>query len=390
MPFREVSRMEERRELVRLAQTPGSNVSALARQFGITRETVYKWLARSCQENGLADRSRAPHLSPGRTGAETEAAVLALRAAHPTWGGRKLHHALKRRVGSAPAPSTITAILRRNGVEIGACGGGARPFVRFEHAAPNDLWQMDFKGHVPSREGRLHPLTVLDDHSRFNLVLGACANQRTATVRSHLTAAFRRYGLPAALITDNGSPWGDGPGSPFTPLGVWMIDQGIRVAHSAPYHPQTLGKDERFHRTLKTDLLAEPGFGALSLEEAEAAFCRWRQVYNQERPHEALGFAVPADRYRPSQRPYCETPGPFEYPEGDLLRHVQQGGRISFKGATLRVPKAFQGKQIALRQTDQDGLYAAIYRTTEIARLDLAERKRYPPKLSTMSPNTCL
>ena len=110
---------------------------------------------------------------------------------------------------------------------------------------------MDFKGHVALRAGRLHPLTVLDDHSRFAVVLAACADEQTETVRQQLIIAFRRYGLPERLITDNGSPWGDGPGSPFTPLGVWLIEHGIRISHSRPYHPQTMGKDERFHRSLK-------------------------------------------------------------------------------------------------------------------------------------------
>ncbi|RWD76600.1 MAG: transposase, partial [Mesorhizobium sp.] len=133
-----------------------------------------------------------------------------------------------------PAASTVTGILRRNGIELGALGGGAQPFIRFEHAAPNHLWQMDFKGHVALRAGRLHPLTVLDDHSRFSIALSACADQTTETVKARLIAAFRRYGLPWRIATDNGPPWGDGGRNDFTLLTVWLIEIGIAVSHSRP------------------------------------------------------------------------------------------------------------------------------------------------------------
>ena len=164
---------------------------------------------------------------------------------------------------------------------------------------------MDFKGHFALAQGRCHPLTVLDDCSRFNLCLAACGNEQGETVQGHLRAAFRRYGLPEWIIVDNGSPWGDGPNTPYTPLGVWLLRLGIGLSHSRPYHPQTLGKDERFHRTLKAELLGGPPFGDLG--HCQRAFDRWRIVYNCERPHQALDLDVPApgsDPVRvPSPRP---------------------------------------------------------------------------------------
>jgi transposase InsO family protein len=298
-----------------------------------------------------------------------EAAVLAVRAAHPAWGGRKIAQVLGREGAAAPAPSTVTAILRRHGVAVGAAGGGV-PFRRFEQAAPNDLWQMDFKGHVGLGDGtRLHPLSVLDDHSRYALVLSACPDERTGTVREALIGAFRRYGLPRAVITDNGPPWGDGPGHPFTPLGVFLIEQGIRIAHARPYHPQTLGKGERFHRSLKAELLAGPRFADLAA--AARALAHWRHVYNRERPHEGIGLAVPADRYTASPRSFCETPAPFVYADGDRLRRVGAGGRISLAGRSLRLPRAFRGKIIALRPTATDGLFEVVFRHQRITSLDL-------------------
>jgi transposase InsO family protein len=372
MPWGTMSRIALREEFVRLSAVEGTNLRELCRRFGVSPKTGYKWLARG-RAGGLewaADRSRRPASSPLRSSGTTEAAVLAVRAEHPAWGGRKIARVLERDAGVAPSPSTVTAILRRHGVAVGSPDGGGLPFQRFEKAAPNDLWQMDFKGHVGLGDGtRLHPLTVLDDHSRYALVLSACADERTGTVRQALIGAFRRYGLPRAVITDNGSPWGDGPGHPFTPLGVFLIEQGIRIAHARPYHPQTMGKDERFHRSLKAEVLAGPAFD--SLAAAARAFEHWRHVYNRKRPHEGIGLAVPADRYAASPRSYRETPVLFDYADADILRRVGDGGRISIAGRKARLPKAFRGKTIALRPTETDGLFEVVFRHQRIATLDL-------------------
>ena len=371
MPWNTMSMSDLKQEFVVLARAEGANVRALCRGFGISPKTGYKWLARfaSLGSAGLAERPRRPVLSPARSGEATEQAVLELRREHPAWGGRKIAAALERRGVDAPAPSTVTAILRRHGVELGGFGGGAAPFIRFEHAQPNDLWQMDFKGHVAMVQGRLHPLTVLDDHSRFSVALQACANQTTETVKAPLIRAFRRYGLPLCMMMDNGSPWGDGPGSPFTPLGVFLIEQGIRIGHSRPYHPQTMGKDERFHRTLKAEALSGPPFA--SLAEAGEKLAQWRDVYNTQRPHEALGMRVPLERYRASPRAFCESVEPFAYAPDDAVRRVQKNGWITFNGKTLRLPKAFSGKQIALRPTGQDGVLEVVFRHQHIKTLDL-------------------
>lgn len=375
MPFREVSRMDERLDFVMLASVEGANIRGLCRRAGISPTTGYKWLTRwrLYGPAGLEELPRRPHGSPLRSDAATEAAVVLLRQQHPAWGGRKIARRLKD-LGHhpVPAPSTVTAILRRHGVELGRFGGGETAFTRFEHGEPNALWQMDFKGHVALASGRrLHPLTVLDDHSRFAVVLRACADERTETVRSRLIAAFRRYGLPAAMITDNGGPWGDGPANRFTPLGVWLIEQDIRVSHSRPYHPQTMGKDERFHRSLKAEALSGPPFADLAT--AERALDRWRHVYNHERPHEGLDLAVPASRYRPSRRDYVETPVRFDYAPDDIVRRVQQGGRVNLFGRIVRLPKAFRGKDVAFRPTNQDGVFHAFFRDQHIVTIDIAD-----------------
>ncbi len=387
MPFTGVSAMDRKREFVALAEAEGANISELCRRFGVSRQLGWRLLKRHGEEGeaGLCERSRRPKTSPGRTVADIEAAVLAIRAEHPAWGGRKIRRVLEMRGLAAPSASTVTEILRRNGIALGEHGGGTKTFTRFEREAANDLWQMDFKGHVALAHGRLHPLTVLDDHSRFCLVLAACADEQADTVKAHLTRAFERYGLPVSLITDNGPPWGAGrlarrSGRVWTELGVWIAEQDIRVLRSRPLHPQTLGKDERFHRTLKAEALSGPRFAGLA--QAAQRLEAWRSLYNTQRPHEALGLATPASRHVLSPRPYRPKPEPFAYSPDDLLRKVDQDGRISFRGRALRVGHAFAGRTIALRPAPRDGAFALVFRATPIAWLDLNAAPGHPPSVT--------
>jgi transposase InsO family protein len=372
MPWQEATAMSLRAEFVRLARQEGANVRALCRRYGISAPTAYKWLRRAeAGDRQLADRSHRPETMPTRTAAALEAAILALRDQHPAWGARKLYHRLRARGEVAlPAPSTIHAILRRHG-RIDATHPAARAATgRFEHPTPNALWQMDFKGHVPLRggAGRCHPLTVLDDHSRFALGLEACADETATTVQGRLTALFRRYGLPDALLMDNGAPWGDEGGQPFTVLTAWLIRLGIRVTHGRPRHPQTQGKDERFHRTLIAEVLAGPPLPDLAV--AQARFDAWRAVYNCERPHQALAYAVPADRYRPSARAFPEALPAIEYGPDDLVRRVFAPGRIAFRGRQYRVGRAFVGQPVALRPTPEADRYAVYFCHQPVTTLD--------------------
>jgi len=378
MGWQEVSVVQSRREFVRLAGREGANVAALCRRFGISRTTGYKWLARARQGEGAPsyeDRSRRPLSSPARTGEVMTQRIIELRLAHPAWGGRKLHHRL-RRLGhvDAPAPSTITGILARHGLIAPEASAARLTPTRFEHAAPNRLWQMDFKGHVALAEGahRCHPLTIVDDHSRFAVELGACADERTATVRARLTAVFRRYGLPERILTDNGSPWGSAGQAEhkLTPLNVWLIRLGIAISHSRPCHPQSHGKNERFNGTLKLEVLATPW---RDLVHAQQGFDRWRHIYNHERPHEAIGYAVPAERYAPSRRSFPEILPAIAYPAGTLVRQVGVRGFIKFRGRLWRVPKALHGHSVGIDPTAEDGLFEVRFLSQRVAIIDLSE-----------------
>lgn len=359
MPWQEVSTMSLRREFVMFAQAEGANISELCSRYGISRKTGYKWLRRFAEESeaGLLNRSRRPQHISCQTTAVIEQVVVALRNQHPAWGARKLHARLQA-LGhhNLPAPSTIHGILKRRQLISPEASDAAGPWQRFEHAAPNQLWQMDFKGHIPLQTARCHPLTVLDDHSRFSLCLHACANEKSETVKSVLTSVFERYGLPDAMTMDNGSPSGSDSAHPYTRLTLWLMRLFIRVSHSRPYHPQTQGKDERFHRTRKAELLC--GHPFRDLNQAQQHFDAWRDIYNFERPHEALSQQVPASRYRSSIRHFDGVLPPIEYGPDDIIRKVQYGGEFTFRGKTFRISKCFHGYPIALRPTTEDGKYS--------------------------------
>jgi transposase InsO family protein len=370
MPWREVSIMNQRLEFVALARDPGANRRELCRRFGISAKTGYKWLERAAGEDDwAADRSRRPHASPGQTAAAVEMAVLKLRDKHPAWGARKIARCLEREGIAVPAASTIHAILVRHDRIVAPARSPAH--CRFEHPAPNLVWQMDFKGRFALRDRSwCHALTIVDDHSRYVPCLQACRNEQSDTVRGHLEKTFRCYGLPEAFLVDNGSSWGDGPEQSWTRLGVWLLKLGIDVIHSRPYHPQTRGKNERFHRTLKAEVLAMRRFGRFA--EVQGAFDRWRHLYNHERPHEALGQDVPASRYRASPRAMPTTLPQPEYLSGDIVRTVSTTkAYISFKGRPWRVSRAFFGERVALRPLNADGHYGIFFGSRQIADLDL-------------------
>ena len=372
MPWQEVSIMSLRKEFVLLASREGVNLRALCRQFGISAKTGYKLLKRYQGEGeaGLEDRSRRPKSSPRRTPPEIEATVVAVRDLHPAWGGRKLRARLDA-LGRTdlPSPSTLTAILRRHGRLDAAQGARHTAWQRFEHAAANDLWQMDFKGHFALREGRCHPLTVLDDHSRYAVCLRACANEQAPTVQAALTDTYRRYGLPWRMSMDNGPPWGDDGRNPYTTLTVWLLRLGIAVSHSRPYHPQTQGKDERFHRTFNTEVLAYADFADQAA--AQQRFDVWRSVYNLERPHQALALQPPISRFQPSPRPFPETLPAIEYGPDDQVRKVQAKGELYYRGRAFKIGHAFHGYPVALRPTAQDGVLDVFFCQHRIACLNL-------------------
>jgi transposase InsO family protein len=375
MSWKECDVLNLRREFVNLAISKTANMSELCSRFGISRKTGYKWLGRfrAAGEAELVDRSRRPHRFRCPTAASMEAAVLKVRDAHPAWGGRKIRARLlalgKEHV---PAASTITSILHRHGRITPEASSSNKPWQRFERATANELWQMDFKGEFRMTDGGwCYPLTLLDDHSRFSLGLRACKNQRGTTVRGHLEEIFGRYGLPEAMLMDNGTPWA-APNSPLghTKLSLWLMRLDIRVIRGRPYHPQTQGKEERFHRTLKTELLQDRHFD--DLPHTQDRFDPWREMYNFERPHEALGLEVPASRYEASRRSFPKVLRPVQYDRGAELRKVNRVGLFSFRGRQYKISEAFSGERIRLKQVSTS-LWRIEYGRIPVGELDLSE-----------------
>jgi len=377
MPWQPRAMMDIKQEFVVLASAAGANRRELCRRFGISPTTGYALLKRHAKEGAqaLVPLPRRPHTSPRRTCEELEQHVLDVRCEQPSWGARKIARRL-RDLGlqGVPSPSTVTAILHRHGCISEAASTAARHWQRFEHEHPNALWQMDFKGDFMTTRGRCHPLTVIDDHSRYSLAVQACANVSTETVQPHLSQVFQRYGLPARINTDNGPPWGTPrrPNNSLSTLAIWLIRLGIRLSHSAPYHPQTNGKIERLHQTLKDDILSRCSYA--DLLDAQRAFEQWRSTYNHVRPHDALGLDTPAQHYCASARAYPRELPAIDYPRGDVVLTVGWNGEASLNQCKFRVSSSLVKLPIAARPDPlQDGCFDLFFCHHRFGRIDLRE-----------------
>ena len=376
MPWAEKTRMSLREEMCTFAASGEYTARELARRFGVSRKTIHKWQTRYAAEGsaGLIDRSRRPLHSPRTTAAAMVDRVLVLRT-DTGWGGRKLHHALTQEgLADVPSPSTITMILRRSGVTPAtALAAPPMRWQRFEADAANDLWQLDFKAPVAVQGGTVSPLLVLDDYSRFIVGLMASPNQQSETVRAILTGLFTRYGVPARILADNGSPWAsathDAVPVPLTRLTVWLIRLGITISHGRPRHPQTQGKVERCLRTLGAEVLSRT---ACSTGPAlQAVFDAWRDRYNDVRPHEALAHVPPRTRYHPSPRPLPRDLPPLLYAPGDELARVSAQGFIRLAHKRYFISQVIPGDPVAIRATEEEDIVEVWYGPQLVKLLDL-------------------
>jgi transposase InsO family protein len=347
MPWLETDVRDQRIRFVVAASGAGANVKATCAAFGISRKTGYKWLgrhavARSVSE--LADQSRRPHHSPTRTHETTTRRVVALRQAYG-WAGEKLVPLLAAE-GLAVSARTIDRIIAREGLTRSDVAPAAAPH-RFTRGTPNELWQMDAKGHYPLGRGRrCHPLSIVDDHSRFAVGLYALDTLHAAKVRAALVECFERYGVPAAMLMDHGTPWwGTTNEAGLSTLSVFLLKQGIRLLHGRVRHPQTQGKVERFHRTLG-ERLRWWGLPT-DLRAFAQALTAFRDEYNEVRPHEALGQEPPALHFRRSDRAYAPRPLPWAYPRGSDVHRVDTKGMITYRGRRFFVSEALIGEEVA-------------------------------------------
>jgi transposase InsO family protein len=361
MPWKDTCAMDERTQFIGDWLRGEEGIAALCRAYGISRKTGYKWIARyqAAGAAGLLERSRAPRRHPQAVGSAVEALLLAARAAHPTWGPRKLLAWLapRRPDVALPAASTVGEVLRRAGLVVPRRRRARTPpwTAPLAHAAgPNAVWCADFKGQFRVGEGTLcYPLTISDACSRFLVRCQALPAIEGARVRPLFDAAFREYGLPAAIRTDNGPPFASTALGGLTPLSVWWVKLGILPERIAPGHPEQNGRHERLHRTLKRETALPPHGPAATLRAQQRAFDRFRAEYNHERPHEALAQRPPASAYTPSARPYPSRLPPLEYPDADAVRWVRHNGQLRWQGRLLYLSEALAGEPVGLTALDE-------------------------------------
>ncbi len=360
MPWKETCTMKERELFIEAWLDHVMSVAELCRRFGISRNTGHKWIKRFKDEGmpGLADRSRARLTQCHRTPEAVEEKILQLKHRYRDWGPATIASALYREQPDYPWPavSTIGAILKRHGLvqprhKRHKVPPQSQPLA---HAtAPNEVWSADFKGHFKLGNGKTcYPLTISDNHSRLLISCQGLYGPRLAPAMKVYEQAFREYGLPRRIRTDNGYPFAMVTLGGLTPLTVWLIKLGVMPERIDPGCPQQNGRHERMHRTLKA-ATASPPKGNMSAQQR--AFNRFRHEYNAIRPHQSLGRGVcPMDVHQPSTRPYPETIDDIVYPDDLLVRKVKQGGYIMLNGHPFYITRQLTGDYVGLEPLGHD------------------------------------
>ena len=374
MPWKEQTVKMSREAFVGEVLTKEKSKSQLCREYGISRVTGDKWLKRYQAGESLTDKSRAPFHVVNKTSETKEAKVLAVRENHPAWGPRKIHHyLLNRGETEIPSKSTIGNILKRNNCISEEASKAVTPFKRFQKDSCNEMWQTDFKGHFAMKDGnRCYPLTVLDDHSRYSLCVDAKLNEQRDGVITSFERLFDEYGLPDVLLCDNGNPWGNSQTTGYTVFEIWLMEYGILPIHGRPLHPQTQGKEERFHRTMKAELLKQVEIE--NIIHAQSCFDLFRNCYNNERPHEAIEMRVPSDIYTPGKRCKPQKIYSWEYPNEYIVRKVKSSGYFNYCNQGYFLSEAFAGKNIAVRESSSENCINVYFRGFRIARINVKER----------------
>ena len=373
MPWRETSPMEERLEFVREFATELFTMTELAAQYGISRKTAYKWLERyeHAGAAGLCDQSRRPHRRPQATDPDVVDVLLAHRRRHPRWGAKKLLAVAARQQPEAtwPCRATVCRLLKQRGLVTPRRRRAPSPQAPASPLAPitalNEVWTTDFKGEFRTGDGvYCYPLTLRDGFSRFVLRCDAFLGRTTEATRRRFDRAFRDYGLPARIRSDNGGPFASPGLAGLSQLSVWWMRLGIIPERIAPGHPEQNGSHEQFHSVLKADTARPPAPNRTAQQQRFRRFCR---VYNEERPHEALADRPPASCYSPSPRPLPTRLPPLDYPGHTEVRLVASNGCLSWHGAPLFVATALAGEYVAFEEID-DALWTVYFATVPLAR----------------------
>jgi putative transposase len=387
MPWRETSSMEQRLEFVREYETELFSMTELAAQYGISRKTGYKWLEQydAAGVLGLHDRSRRPHHSPHATDPEVVEMVVALRRRHPHWGAKKLLAVAARRDDRLdwPSRSTVCTWLKQRGLIVPRRRRARSPHAPSSPLAPitavNQVWTTDFKGEFRTGDGiYCYPLTLRDGFSRFVLRCDGFLDRTTEETRRRFERAFRDYGLPLRIRSDNGGPFASPGLGRLSQLSVWWMRLGIIPERIAPGHPEQNGSHEQFHSVLKAETARPPAPNCAAQQQRFRRFCR---EYNEERPHEALRDQPPASCYAASPRSWPTRLPALAYPGHLEVRLVGSNGCVSWSGAPLFVATALAGESVAFEEID-DGIWTLHFATVALARYDARHRLLHPIALA--------
>ena len=371
MPWKDKTVEELRKEFVETA-TNCSNFSSLCREFGISRATGYKWLSRYENDEALSDRSRRPKTTANKTSQAIESKIIEARTTHPGWGAKKIKVSLESKGVEMPCVKTVNNILNRYGCISREESLKHKAFTRFEKERCNEMWQTDFKGEFKMQDGNYcFPLDIFDDHSRF--VIRIKPSQSTSNlVLPTFREAFYEYGMPDSVLSDNGAQFA-GFRQGYTQFEKWLMDHDVLPIHGRIKHPQTQGKIERFHRAMNQELLKH--YTPKDISDAERVFNEWRNCYNTERPHEALGMKCPSDIYVPSERIYCDKVDKYEY-SGKY--HVIKGnswGYVRFGGFQIYLSETMANEYLEFRPNPNRDTFIACYRNFAIAEFDVQTGK---------------
>ena len=364
MPWEHRTVKEQRKEFGEAAQGC-NNFSALCREFGISRATGYKWLSRFEAGEPLEDRSRRPRNSPCRISPQTEAQILELRQENPGWGARRIHCVMERRgCEDLPCVKTVNNVLQRHGCISAEESLKRKPYTRFEKDACNDMWQADFKGEFRTEDGRYcYPLDILDDHSRFAIRIAASDSTANVVIPC-FQAAFREFGLPKAVLSDNGAQFA-GFRNGYTQFEKWLMCLDVVPIHGRIKHPQTQGKIERFHRSMKNEFLKHHSF--TDVLDANRGLQQWREKYNYERPHEALGMKTPGSVYVPSNRQFPVKIPPWEYSGIYHVIKVNNWGYVRFDKYQVYLSETMIDEHVEFRPSPDGDSFWVCFRNFKIA-----------------------
>jgi transposase InsO family protein len=379
MPWKVINPMDLKIQFINDWNNNHSSITDLSQKYGISRPTVYKWLARHKQLGieGLKEQSRAPKNCPHRTPKKILDLLIQEKLKNRKRGPRKIRAQLERQCPGLdlPAVSTISYWLKKDGlVEQRKKRSHVPPYTEpfAECNAPNSVWSMDYKGQFYMKNGHVcYPFTVSDNFSRFLLRCKALAGPRHMPTKKALESAFREYGLPEVIRSDNGTPFASKCIGGLSRLSIWLIQQGIIPERIKKGCPQENGRHERMHRTLKSDALNPV---ARNLKEQQKQFDTFRHDYNNYRPHEALNDQPPSDYYKRSDRPYVEHPHPPEYGYEYKIRHVRQSGDIKFNGQLFFITQSLFGEPVGLKEI-ADGLWQLQYSFYVLGSVDLRKNE---------------